>query len=184
MAIEFDGLSRAAADTLRRFSTAGVPLTRDPAHEPNAAQFGPLDPTSLFPNARDPLAAVSGLWLILGCWQRSHEISQNIDSREGSYWHAIAHRIEPDTPNAGYWFRRVSEHPIFPELHTRAAAILDAHENLGWRLGERWDPQQFLEWCDDARQGKSSEAITAAAEIQDTECNLLLHWCAAPPLIR
>ena len=34
--------------------------------------------------------------LLLGDWERSHELSQDNPSREGSYWHAIAHRIEPD----------------------------------------------------------------------------------------
>ena len=64
------------------------------------------DPKKLFPHARDAPAALSGLVLMAGHWDLSHQIAQDISSREGSYWHAIAHRIEPDSPNSGYWFRQ------------------------------------------------------------------------------
>ncbi len=33
------------------------------------------------------------------------------------YWHAIIHRREGDWSNAGYWFRRVGEHPVLMDVY-------------------------------------------------------------------
>jgi len=123
-------------------------------------------------------AAWSGLLLLLGEWERSHEISQDNSSPEGSYWHAIAHRIEPDSSNAGYWFRRVGIHPIFVDLHEKTATILATHDPNGWRLKATWDPILFITWCEEARKGPGTPAERAALEIQQAEWRLLFEWCA------
>jgi len=137
---------------------------------------------ALFPGARDPQAALSGLMLLLGDWERSHELSQDNPSREGAYWHAIAHRIEPDSSNAAYWFRRVGVHPIFEELQERARAILSERNPSGWRLKPAWDPLAFIAWCDEARARPSGKAgghaEHAALAIQRAEWHLLFEWCA------
>lgn len=133
---------------------------------------------ALFPGARDPQAALSGVMLLLGEWERSHELSQDNPSREGSYWHAIAHRIEPDSSNAGYWFRRVGVHPIFAELQERARAILSVEKPGGWRLKAAWDPLLFIAWCDEARAHPGGAAERAALAIQQSEWRLLFEWCA------
>src|SRR5687767_13390080 len=52
-------------------------------------------------------ACFAGLWLYFDFLDESHAISQDLDTAEGSYWHGILHRREPDYPNAKYWFRRV-----------------------------------------------------------------------------
>src|SRR5262245_63172112 len=59
---------------------------------------------------------LSGLWLWHDFLDESHRLSQDIDTVEGSYWHAIMHRREPDYGNAKYWFRRVEQHEIFDQL--------------------------------------------------------------------
>ena len=67
----------------------------------------------------------SGLWLLFGELDRSHDISQNIGSAEGSFWHGIMHRREGDFGNSKYWFRRVGEgHPVHQAL---AAKIADSN---------------------------------------------------------
>src|ERR1700750_314466 len=62
------------------------------------------DAAVLFPDARNQQAALAGLLLRLGYWEESHTIAQDIQSSDGSYWHGIIHRMEPDSFNAGYWF--------------------------------------------------------------------------------
>src|SRR5438067_362975 len=59
---------------------------------------------------------LSGLWLLHDFLDESHKISQEIETIEGSYWHGIMHRREPDYGNARYWFRRVPKHDIFEPL--------------------------------------------------------------------
>src|SRR5437762_1928586 len=107
---------------LQKYSAHALPLTRTgTCNGDDAAAVQSASPSLLFRGARAPQAAVSGLLLLVGCWDESHELSQSIESGEGSYWHAIAHRVEPDSSNAGYWFRRVGKHPTFAELHRRAS---------------------------------------------------------------
>jgi hypothetical protein len=166
-------------DVLQKYSAHVLPLTRTGSwNRDDAAAIHSMSPAVLFPGARAPQAAVSGLLLLVGCWDESHELSQGIESGEGSYWHAIAHRIEPDASNAGYWFRRVGEHPIFAELHRRASEILE-RRHASWELKPAWDPFLFIKWCDEARQAPGSEKEQAALELQRAEWDLLFEWCAA-----
>src|SRR5262245_31217087 len=58
----------------------------------------------------------AGLWLAFGFLDQSHEISQGIETAEGSYWHALMHRREPDFGNSKYWFRQLGTHPVYAEL--------------------------------------------------------------------
>jgi hypothetical protein len=58
----------------------------------------------------------AGIWLLAGDLNRSHEVSQNLETVEGSYWHGIMHRREGDFWNAKYWFRKVGPHPVFEQL--------------------------------------------------------------------
>src|SRR5579884_1380986 len=74
----------------------------------------------LFPDSPAPDAALAGLWLYFSCSEECHRIAQDLDTPEGSFWHAILHRQEPDSGNSAYWFRRTGFHPVFPAL--RAAA--------------------------------------------------------------
>lgn len=78
---------------------------------------------SLFPHSRAPQAALAGLYLYFSCWDEAHEAAQNISSAEGSYWHAIVHRQEPDDWNSAYWFRQAGRHAIFPRLAEAAAGF-------------------------------------------------------------
>jgi len=64
----------------------------------------------------------AALWLLSGDLDRSHSISQNVDSVDGSFWHGIMHRREGEFGNAKYWFRRVGSHPVHTELAARIAS--------------------------------------------------------------
>jgi len=41
-----------------------------------------------------------------GDWEASHNIAQDIHSKEGSWVHAYLHRKEGDIWNADYWYNR------------------------------------------------------------------------------
>ena len=173
-------LAEPVAGILSENRNTQLGLTRSAAGDRDSARvLTSLAPASLFPNARNPEAAVSGLLLLLGCWEESHNVSQDIPSLEGSYWHAIAHRIEPDSGNSAYWFRRVGDHPIFEPLHKRAAEILQTGRLVHWSLKPVWDPFLFIEWCDEARSTSDSAKKSIAVQIQMAEWELLFSWCAA-----
>jgi hypothetical protein len=127
----------------------------------------------LFPGARAPEAAMAGLYLYFSCLDESHTISQAIETQDGSFWHGIMHRQEPDAWNSGYWFRRVGKHPIFPQL--RAAA-----EALGYETGSNWDPFAFIEACYEARKQPGSEREGLLKRVQLAEWQLLFGHCALP----
>lgn len=181
MAYDLNAFRDPVRGLLEKYSAHSLPLTRTgKCSRDDAARLQESSPSVLLPGARAPEAAVSGLLLLAGCWDDSHNVSQDVASQEGSYWHAIAHRIEPDSPNAGYWFRQVGEHPVFPELYRRASGILQRCD-APWALKPAWDPFLFIEWCDEARRAPGSPLENAATEIQRAEWDLLFEWCALPP---
>jgi hypothetical protein len=134
------------------------------------AELQAANPEALFPNSRSPKAALSALYLYFSCLDESHEISQSIHSPEGAYWHGVMHRQEPDPGNAGYWFRHVSTHPIYPEL-SKAAQDIGA-------MSAPWDPLRFVEICERARRQPGSPLERMALETQRAEWQLLFDYCA------
>ena len=136
--------------------------------------------SALFPNAYAPEAALGGLWAYFSCFDEAHEIVQALPSVEGSYWHAILHRQEPDAVNSAYWFRRVGKHPTFAELNRSAGDILRSYPEAGFRTGADWDAFSFVEFCEKARQQPNAPSERAALEIQRIEWQLLFDHCARP----
>jgi hypothetical protein len=132
----------------------------------------------LFPDARAPEAAMAGLWLYFSCLDETHKIAQDINTAEGSFWHGIMHRQEPDAGNSAYWFRRVGAHPVFPELRQASAPIVEQSKGCGFRLGSNWDPFAFIDFCEQARQEPGTAAETTALKIQRAEWQLLFSYCA------
>ena len=126
----------------------------------------------LFPGARAPEAALAGLYLYFSCRDEAHEIAQAISTSEGSFWHAIVHRQEPDAGNSRHWFGQVGVHPLFSALRQAAAEI-------GVEFGPRWDPFQFLDFCEKARLRPGSIEERRALEVQRAEWQLLFDYCAA-----
>jgi hypothetical protein len=57
-------------------------------------------------------ALVAGLWLYVDNLDRSHTVSQSIETTTGSYWHGIMHRREGDFSNSRYWHRKAAGHPL------------------------------------------------------------------------
>lgn len=152
------------------FEAGGIPEARPYLETATAADW--------FPGAPSPEGALSGLWLYFSYFDESHRISQDLETRDGSFWHGIAHRREPDAGNSGYWFRRVGNHSIFPALREAAAAILAHSNGSGFRLTDTWDPFAFIDFCESARRRPGSEEERVAMEIQLAEWQLLFDHCA------
>jgi hypothetical protein len=129
-----------------------------------------LKTRELFPKARSPEGVLAGLCLYFSCNTDAHEIAQDLNTSEGSYWHGIVHRQEPDAFNSGYWFRRVGKHAIFPALRH------DASE-LGYDSGAEWDPLAFIEYCEAARVRPGSKEERLAMQVQLVEWQLLFDYC-------
>jgi hypothetical protein len=125
----------------------------------------------LFPGAKSPQGAMSGLYLYFSCLDEAHTVAQDLETPEGSFWHGIMHRREPDAQNAAYWFRHAGKHPIFP-------ALRDEARRLRFDTGSEWDPFEFIEFCDSSRQRPGSEEEAIAKQVQLAEWQLLFAHCA------
>lgn len=180
MSLQLSSFAEPVRDILAGLVNRPFPLVHTPAKtDPRADGLDGKSVPDLFPGARYPQEALSGLLLRLNRWADSHELSQGLKTVEGSYWHGIAHRLEPDYRNASYWFRRVGRHPIFPALRTAAAGILGGRSTR-WTLKQEWDPFLFVQWCEEANRGGDTSKLEAASAIQTAEWELLFKWCAAP----
>jgi hypothetical protein len=115
-------------------------------------------------------ACLAAVWLYHDFLDESHSISQSIDTAEGSYWHGIMHRREPDASNAAYWFRHLGDHPVFEGLAQVA-------RDLGLELqGNGWNPFTFIDLCEKYR-GTASPQEMLLRRVQLSEFSLLFDWC-------
>src|SRR5262245_44698974 len=87
------------------------------------------------------LACHAGLWLYYDFLHESHEISQDVETPDGNFWHAIMHRREPDAGNSKYWWRQVGNHPVLDMLREQAPALGYAYTT----------PEAFVDFCEKAR---------------------------------
>ncbi|HEV3261495.1 MAG TPA: hypothetical protein VG013_31885 [Gemmataceae bacterium] len=124
-------------------------------------------------------ACLAGLWLYHDFLDESHRLSQDIDTPEGSYWHGLMHRREPDYTNAKYWFRRVGAHPVFPTVHAAAGELAAAEPApvAGFLAGRAaWDPFAFIDLCE-ASLGGRVPCVMLCRRIQQREWEVLFDHC-------
>lgn len=144
---------------------------------PRVAELGPGTPNLAMreslarlnlgehPSAR---ACHAGLWLYHDFLDESHSISQDLLTTEGSFWHAIMHRREPDPSNAKYWWRRVGSHPVLDRLREQTPAI-------GFRFTTA---EAFVDFCESVRGTGTADEETAK-QVQSLEWHLLFDWCTS-----
>jgi hypothetical protein len=150
---------------------AQMPLGPGTPNQVGADRLRGLDVAALFAplRVRDTAmaqACLAGLWLRFNCHEQSHSISQDLDTPEGSFWHAILHRREPDPGNSKYWWRRVGSHPVLDQLVEQTPALSYDYQ----------DPFAFVDYCERAR-GKDSDQEKTAEAVQQLEWRLLFDWC-------
>ena len=117
------------------------------------------------------LQAALHLWNddLWGC----HDLVQKEEDEHGALLHAILHRREPDAGNAKYWFRRVPDGPLYPQLLEAAKELAREGPDLG-RLGrdlaamKTWDALRMVDWCEGAVAGDDLRFLRAlqALELQ------------------
>jgi len=170
--VKVDG---AAAEIISFLVKRPMPLVRTAPDKASVRLLESHPLEHLFLEALSPQGAMAGLWLAAGNWNRAHQISQDLESREGHYWHAIVHRMEPDPGNAKYWLHRVGAHPIHPGLAAAAKAVDSAYDNVLSLDEDHWDAGRFVDLCT-AAPGTALEP--PVREVQHAEWLLLLSHCA------
>ncbi len=131
---------------------------------------------------RDPHMAAAcraGVWLFHDFLDEAHALCQDLHTAEGSYWHALVHRREPDCANAGYWFRRVGTHPVFEPLRTAAAELAGPTPPVAAAFLSRqaaWDPFAFVDLCEAVGAGRAP-CEDLCRRVQLAEWQLLFDYC-------
>lgn len=155
--------------------TSGLVASATPS--PNLNDAISLD---LFAGSAHPAGALSGLWLYFDCFEKAHTVAQEDKSREGSFWHAIAHRREPDYFNSSYWFQQVGNHPVYPAILEAAKQLSQAMPDARFLKGNesKWIPDAFVGYCEEAaRAGGVREQF--AVRMQRAEWEILFDYCAS-----
>jgi hypothetical protein len=178
-----DVVAALAHEALGDEDSLGPPLVQaDPSRPRLARMLAEPAWADVFPAAPRPsrLAMAAGLLQAFDFWDASHEAAQQADDlgeRDFSaYWHGIAHRREPDSGNAAYWFRRVGRHPLFAALGRAAAPLLEAAGDAAAAAplpSGGWDAVAMIDLCARARPGPPLE--TLARRLQRLEMWLLLE---------
>ena len=166
-----------------------VPIKEsDPALTQRIQALSPEEILGKAVTASDFADAVrSGLLLWVDALDVSHNLSQDISSNTGSYWHGIMHRREPDYSNGKYWFRKVGDHECFGPVREAAISIFSEHAS-SWanetakeiEASSTWDPFAFIDWCEgvDATGRVPEDARSALESLQAAEMEILLEYSA------
>jgi hypothetical protein len=59
-------------------------------------------------------------------WDRSHNIVQDINSKNAYWIHAYLHRVEGDISNAHYWYNRAGMEPFYESLDSELNDIIQS----------------------------------------------------------
>jgi hypothetical protein len=125
---------------------------------------------------RDAASAVrTGLLLLGDDLNASHDLSQSIQTANGSYWHGIMHRREPDYSNAKYWFRQVGDHPVFAALAGHVDQTAPAAGEIN--ASGTWDSFAMVDAIESCERGPRGAWRGELEALQELEALVLLDHC-------
>ena len=73
------------------------------------------------PQLNAPLAAL--WWAARGDWDQAHRIVQDEETSQAAWVHAYLHRVEGDSANAAYWYRRAGKLAATASLEAEWEAV-------------------------------------------------------------
>jgi|SRR3954470_22292894 hypothetical protein len=127
-------------------------------------------------------AMLAALWLWHDALDRSHTISQSIETETGSFWHAILHRREGDFFNAKYWYARCRTHPALAQISKHAEAEVEHKPDLlafdRVVRGGTWDGSAFVDLVEDVYRDEADPRRSAVVRLQRIEWQVLFESCA------
>ena len=174
--INDDGKTRYCTPIERLISETAIDSYTTDSRDPKVrAQLDSLTTDELFDvPVVDPVAAdccLSGLWLLHNYLDESHEISQDIKTPDGSYWHGIMHRLERDYWNSKYWFGRIGRHPALLDIARHALIELNSGSSAStFDIGTVWNPSKFTDFVE-------AEGMAAGQRLAYLEWQGLFDHC-------
>ncbi|HTI72372.1 MAG TPA: hypothetical protein VMF06_20530 [Candidatus Limnocylindria bacterium] len=114
----------------------------------------------------------------------AHDLVQDLACPEGVLIHAILHRREPDYWNAKYWFRRITDHPVYRLVTVRVDTLPTSAVSQRWlprlSLADTFDPMGMVDACEEvAGQNASSVDVLFLRKVQHLEFESLVEHLLA-----
>lgn len=156
--------------------TAGDSQVADLLHTVSASDLLDLPVRS----PEDAACVMSALWLWHDYLDESHQISQQVHTPTGSFWHAIMHRREGDFGNSKYWYAKCRDHPILQSLAIQANSIVsraDADKTLLRLTISGWNGAAFVDYVQSLHESPSDPRYAVAVSLQQLEWRVLFDHC-------
>jgi hypothetical protein len=168
--------------TMKTFDLANIPRLDAKARPGvlSAREAAALVPAEVH-NASRRAVAAGVLLLWHDHWDAAHQVAQTDEGeRDHDLLHGIAHRREGDFGNSGYWFRGAGDHPCFPDIAKRVAAVIPADHALRAKIlpGGKWDPLAFVATVKKGLTGPDEPLLRA---IQAQEFIAYYEWLIGKP---
>ena len=185
-AAEFDVLSPAARDVLKLNPSAAYTalVVSGAGYKEAADNLEKIGPEVVLAKPAvdrdDASAALAGLWLWHDWLERSHKISQNLQSASGSFWHAMMHRREGDFSNSKYWYARCGDHPILASLARAAGDIVNPYPadiSTLRIIRHGWDASAFVDLVQAVHNHQDDPRHGLAIALQQLEWRMLFDHC-------
>ncbi len=123
-------------------------------------------------------AALSGLWLWHDWLDKSHTLSQGIETSTGSFWHAIMHRREGDFNNAKYWYGKCRNHPSMAEMARRGSQLVTASpasDHARAIIERGWDAYALVDFMESFYDAADDHPpLKLAQQLQRMEWEILM----------